>query len=121
MTVGMDRRIERAVWRRRPVQIAAGAVVVVAAGVLLALAMNGAASSVRVPAATVTIDEVQSGVFHDFVPLKGKASPKDEVYLDALDGGQVAEVLARSGDQVVVGQPLVKFRNTALELDVLDR
>ena len=117
----MDRRIERAVWRRRPVQIAAGAAVVVAAGVLLALAMNGAASSVRVPAATVTIDEVQSGVFHDFVPLKGKASPKDEVYLDALDGGQVAEVLARSGDQVVVGQPLVKFRNTALELDVLDR
>ena len=55
------------------------------------------------------------------MPLKGKALPKDEVYLDALDGGQVAEVLARSGDQVAAGQPLVKFRNTALELDVLDR
>ncbi len=121
MTVGMDRRIERAVWRRRPVQIAAGAAALVGVAVIAALAMNGAASSVRVPAATVTIDAVQSGVFHDFVPLKGKASPKDEVYLDALDGGQVAEVLARSGDQVVVGQPLVKFRNTALELDVLDR
>jgi len=121
MTVGMDRRIERPIWRRRPVQIAAGAATLVAVAVIAALAMNGAASSVRVPAATVTIDEVQSGVFHDFVPLKGKATPKDEVYLDALDGGQVAEVLARSGDQVVVGQPLVKFRNTALELDVLDR
>jgi HlyD family secretion protein len=121
MTVGMDRRIERPPWRRRPVQIAGGAVALVAAFILAALALSGAATSVRVPAATVTIDEVQSGVFHDFVPLKGKAAPKDEVYLDALDGGQVAEVLARSGDQVVVGQPLVKFRNTALELDVLDR
>jgi len=43
------------------------------------------------------------------------------VYLDALDGGQVAEVLARTGDAVSAGQPLIRFRNTALELDVLDR
>jgi HlyD family secretion protein len=120
MTVSMDRRIERAAWRRRPVLIAAAAVLVVAATVV-AVSLAGSVAGVRVPAATVTIDEVTPGVFHDFVPLKGKAAPKDEVYLDALDGGQVAEVLARSGDQVVAGQPLVNFRNTALELDVLDR
>jgi len=117
----MDRRIERPVWRRRPVLIAAAAAVLVVAATVVAVSLAGSVAGVRVPAATVTIDEVQAGVFHDFVPLKGKAAPKDEVYLDALDGGQVAEVLARSGDQVVVGQPLVKFRNTALELDVLDR
>ena len=121
MTVSMDRRIERPVWRRRPVVIAGAAAVLVVVASVVAISLAGSAAGVRVAAATVTIDEVQSGVFHDFVPLKGKASPKDEVYLDALDGGQVAEVLARSGDQVVVGQPLVKFRNTALELDVLDR
>jgi HlyD family secretion protein len=103
------------------VLIAACAVVSVAAATIVGVTLGGAASSVRVPAATVTIDQVQPGVFHDFVPLKGKALPRDEVYLDALDGGQVAEVLARSGDQVAAGQPLVKFRNTALELDVLDR
>ena len=101
--------------------IAGAAAVLVVAATIVAVSLAGSAGGVRVPAATVTIDQVQSGVFHDFVPLKGKASPKDEVYLDALDGGQVAEVLARSGDQVVAGQPLVKFRNTALELDVLDR
>jgi HlyD family secretion protein len=118
----MDRPITRPpLWRRRRALIGGGAVGGVLALLVLAVLAAGAVTSVRVPAATVTIDTVQAGVFHDFVPMKGKAAPKDEVYLDALDGGQVAEVLARSGDQVSAGQPLVRFRNTALELDVLDR
>ena len=121
MTIGMDRRIETARWRRKPVLIAAGAAVLVVVAVLAGVTLSGSAAGVRVPVASVTIEEATPGVFHDFVPLKGKALPKDEVYLDALDGGQVAEVLARGGDQVAAGQPLVKFRNTALELDVLDR
>jgi HlyD family secretion protein len=122
MSVGMDRRIERPAWRGRPVLVGAAVVggLALAGPIGLAL-LGGSVASVRVSAATVSIDPVQTGVFHDFVPLKGRALPKDEVYLDALDGGQVAEVLARSGDQVAAGQPLVKFRNTALELDVLDR
>jgi HlyD family secretion protein len=118
----MDRPISRApAWRQRRVLVAGGAVGGALALLVLAVLAAGSVSSVRVPAATASIDTVQAGVFHDFVPLKGKAAPKDQVYLDALDGGQVAEVLARSGDQVAAGQPLLRFRNTALELDVLDR
>jgi HlyD family secretion protein len=118
----MDRAITRPPpWRQRRVLIAGGAAVAALALVILAVLAAGAVSSVRVPAATVTIDAAETGVFHDFVPLKGKAAPKDQVFLDALDGGQIAEVLARSGDAVTAGQPLVKFRNTELELDVLDR
>jgi HlyD family secretion protein len=33
----------------------------------------------------------------------------------------VQEVLAQAGDMLVVGQPLLRFRNTELELEVLDR
>ena len=118
----MDRRIETPVWRRRRVVIAGGAALLAAVAVVVGVIISGSASSVRVPLATVTIDEVQPGVFHDFVPLKGKALPKDEVYLDALDGGQVAQVLARSGDQVVVGQPLGEVpQHRAGARDVLDR
>ncbi len=122
MTLAMDRPVQRPFWRRRPVMIAAGVgAAAVAALALLALVSGGAVSAVRVAAASVTIDEAQTGVFHDFVSLKGQATPRDVVYLDALDGGQVTEVLAHAGDTVAAGQPLVKFRNTALELDVLDR
>jgi HlyD family secretion protein len=119
---GMDRQIRRPrFWRRPPVLIAGGVGAGMVALLILAVWAAGAVSGVRVPAATVTVDTAEVGVFHDFVPLKGKAVPKDEVYLDALDGGQVAEVLAHSGDVVTAGQPLLRFRNTALELDVLDR
>ncbi len=47
--------------------------------------------------------------------------PRDTIYLDALEGGLVARVLVQAGDRVTVGQPLVEFSNTALELEVLDR
>jgi HlyD family secretion protein len=81
----------------------------------------GARTSLRTPAASVTIETVRLGVFHDFVLLRAKVVPREVVYLDALEGGQVAEVLAHAGDTVAAGQPLVRFRNTQLELEVLDR
>ncbi|MFI4935835.1 MAG: efflux RND transporter periplasmic adaptor subunit [Caulobacterales bacterium] len=118
----MDRPVQRPPWRRKPAMIAMGAVGALAAAAVAASLISAASvSQVRVPAATVTLDMAQEAVFHDFVPLKAKAVPKDVVYLDALDGGQIAEVLAQPGDMVVAGQPLIKFRNTELELDVLDR
>lgn len=121
MTAGMDRQIERPRWTRRRGLVVIGA----AAGCVLAgwaaVSLIGAKSSVRVPAASVTIDTVQSGVFHDQAVLRAKAAPKDVIYLDALEGGQVEHVLAHAGDMVREGQPLVQFRNTQLELDVLDR
>jgi HlyD family secretion protein len=76
---------------------------------------------VRVPAQNVTLGTVQRGVFHDFVVLRATAQPKDVIYLDALEGGQVQQVMAQAGDMVAAGQPLLRFRNTELELDVLDR
>lgn len=122
MSVGMDRPIAKAWWRSRPVMFgAAGAGVLILAG-LAALALHGAsARTLRVQASTVTIETASQGVFHDFTPLQGKVTPKDTLYLDALEGGQVQEVLAQAGDQVALGQPLIRFRNTQVELDVLNR
>ena len=102
--------------------IGAGSLVAAGLGVfLVVLALGGAERSVRVPAATVNIDTVEAGVFHDLTPLRGKVAPHDTIYLDALEGGQVEKVMAHPGDRVSVGQPLIVFRNTELELDVLDR
>ncbi|HEX5263833.1 MAG TPA: hypothetical protein VFW13_09920, partial [Phenylobacterium sp.] len=118
----MDKPIARPVWRRRRTLVAAGALAAVLSTVGLAAAVVGEAkSSVRVPVQNVTLDTVQPGVFHDFVVLRATATPKDVIYLDALEGGQVQEVLAQAGDMVAQGQPLLRFRNTELELEVLDR
>lgn len=117
----MDRPVERPRWRSRK-----AAVVGAAAAALAALAGGGVVLSsikptVRVPADTVTISAVTRGVFRDQTAFRGEIAPKDLVYLDVLEGGQVEQVLARAGDRVAAGQPIVKFRNTGLELEVLDR
>jgi HlyD family secretion protein len=118
----MDRQIATPWWRRRRTLIAAGVTVaILLAAMFGALALTGVKSSVRVPAQNVTLGTAEPGVFHDFVALRATAQPKDVIYLDALEGGQVREVLAQAGDLVKVGQPLLSFRNTELELDVLDR
>lgn len=122
MTSDMDRSIAKPRWSRRRLALAGGAAgLVVLAGVAGVGALGGARSSLRVPAAQVTVATVEPGVFHDFATLRAKVAPKDIVYLDALEGGQVQKVLAHAGDTVAAGQPLVAFRNTQLELDVLDR
>ncbi len=122
MTLEMDRKVPQSKRRNRRLMIGAALVAVLALAAYVAVTMlGGVERSVRVSAATVTIDPVQAGVFHDLTPLRGKVVPHDTVYLDALEGGQVERVMAHAGDAVVAGQPLISFRNTELELDVLDR
>jgi HlyD family secretion protein len=122
MSSEMDRRIERPRWASRRLTIAVGAGLVLLIGAIFAaVLLGGAKSSVRVRAAGVTIDTVQSGVFHDLVALRAKVTSRDVIYLDALEGGQVEKVMAQAGDTVTAGQPLVQFRNSQLELDVLER
>jgi HlyD family secretion protein len=118
----MDRKVPRSARRNRRIMIGVGSTLALGAIVTLAVAViGGAQRSVRTPMATVTIDTVEAGVFHDLTPLRGKIAPHDTIYLDALEGGQVARVMAHAGDMVSAGQPLLAFRNTELELDVLDR
>jgi HlyD family secretion protein len=122
MSAGMDRPVSRARWRSRRAGVAAGAAAVLCVVGFMAVAFVGPARrSVRVDARTLTIEAARRGVFHDFTPLQGKVAPKDTLYLDALEGGQVQAVLVQAGDRVAAGQPLVRFRNTEVELDVLNR
>jgi HlyD family secretion protein len=122
MSSDMDRRVVLPWWRRRRTVLAAGAVAaVLAVGGLGAAVVGAAKPSVRVPAQTVTLAAVEHGVFHDLVVLRAVVQPKDVIYLDALEGGQVQQVMAQAGDTVAAGQPLLRFRNTELELEVLDR
>jgi HlyD family secretion protein len=116
----MDRPIKRPKWQSRPVMIGAGVAAALVLAVLTALAVNGSSvRTLRVPVTNVTIEPVAQGVFHDFTPLQGKITPKDTLYLDAIQGGQVQEVLVQAGDRVVKGQPMIKFINHDVELNVL--
>jgi len=122
MTNAMDRQIVRSRWTGRRARIGAGLGAAAVAAVVMGVMILGRAQpSTTVAAEGLTIDSVRKDVFHDYVAIQGQATPHDTLYLDALEGGQVQQVFAQAGDRVTAGQPLVKFRNTQVELDVLNR
>jgi HlyD family secretion protein len=77
--------------------------------------------SVVVREASVVVSPVRQAVFTEYVPAQAIVAPRTTAYLDAIEGGQVAEVMVEEGAQVARGQVLLKLKNTNLQLEMLGR
>ena len=114
----MDRKIEARLVTRNRALLGIGALVV--AGTLLyAYFEPGFGWTPATTAERLTVSEVRYGTFREYVPLTGNVVPRTTVYLDAVDGGQVATVYVEEGEIVSAGQPLVELKNTNLRLQVV--
>lgn len=114
----MDRRIETT--RRRPLLIALAVAVPVIAAIVLWLSLD-TSTSFTLDGQRIRIAEVEQGVYEDYIPLRAAVEPERTVYLDAIEGGRVEDVLVEEGAAVEQGQPLVELSNTSLQLDVIAR
>ena len=116
----MDRRVEEKPRRRRRLLISVGAAVVL--GILVALYVRYALTrSVVVREASVVVSPVRQAIFTEYVPATAVVVPRTTAYLDAIEGGQVAEVMVEEGAFVTRGQVLLKLKNTNLQLEMLGR
>jgi HlyD family secretion protein len=79
------------------------------------------ANSQTVPASRLTISTVTQGRFDDFLPLRARVEPSVTVFLDAVEGGRVEQVLVEDGTVVQQGQMLAVLSNPELQLNVLAR
>jgi HlyD family secretion protein len=115
----MDRVVAKSGLSTR-VKIGLGAL-----GLLLALALfyyfAPSANSQTVPAARLTISTVTQGRFDDFLPLRARVEPSVTVFLDAVEGGRVEQILVEDGTVVQQGQMLAVLSNPELQLNVLAR
>ena len=115
----MDRVVEVKRIDRR-LLIAGGALV----GLLLLLAFwffAPSANSQSVSASRVQISTARNGTFEDFLPIRGRVTPSITVYLDAVEGGRVEQVLVEDGANVFKGQLLAILSNSDLQLSTLAR
>ncbi|MES2689615.1 MAG: efflux RND transporter periplasmic adaptor subunit, partial [Bacteroidota bacterium] len=69
----------------------------------------------------LTIAKVKTGEFREYIAIDGTVLPIKTIYLDAVEGGRVAERYVEDGDKIREGQPILKLVNTDLQLDFLQR
>jgi HlyD family secretion protein len=116
----MDRKVEQRPRRRRHLVKGVGVILLVAAAAVL-YARFALTRTVVVGRNQVVIAPVRSALFTEYVPATAIVAPRTTAYLDAVEGGQVAEVLVEEGAMVSRGQVLVKLKNTNLQLEMLGR
>jgi HlyD family secretion protein len=69
----------------------------------------------------LTISTVSFNSFREYIAVDGTVLPIKTIYLDAVEGGRVAERYVEDGAIVKEGQPVLKLVNTDLQLDFLQR
>ncbi len=117
---GMDRKVERKTpMGRRAAYVAAALLVAVFAWWFIDSLMSGRSLSIN--SERITVSNVTVGTFEDFIPLRGRLVPRSTVYLDAIEGGRVEEILVEDGTIVESGDLIAVLSNTNLQLEVLGR
>ena len=116
---GMDRVVAPSGLSKR-VKIAIGAGLALLAALLFYF-LAPSANSQTIPADRITVSTVERGRFDDFLPLRARVTPLVTVYLDAVEGGRVEQVLVEDGAMVQQGQLLAVLSNSDLQLNLLAR
>jgi HlyD family secretion protein len=114
---GMDRRVEKKKpYLKMAVAVVVGLVLVSVVWMLIDDASGG--RSFKVNESRIVISQVTEGTFEDFIPVRGRVTPLKTVFLDAIEGGRVEEVLVEDGTLMKKGDLIVTLSNTGLQLDV---
>ena len=116
----MDRVVTKKMPLGRIVGYGVGAVVA-ALFIYWLVGMLLGGRSLSVNSQRIFVSDVTVGTFEDFIPLRGRLVPRSTVYLDAIEGGRVEEVLIEDGTIVAAGDPIALLSNTNLQLEVLGR
>ena len=114
---GMDRKVAKQKSPRKKVLITIAAIVVLAA--LYAMFTDVAGGrSVSVDQTRIKVSTVKQGTFEDFIPVRGRVAPLKTVFLDAIEGGRIDQVLVEDGALLDKGALIVTLSNSTLQLSV---
>lgn len=117
---GMDRRVEKRVPMTRKIGYGAAFVGVLLFGWwLVNTLLDG--RTLTVNSQRIEVSDVIVGTYEDVIPLRGRLVPSSTVYLDAIEGGRVEEILVEDGALVKAGDLIAVLSNTNLQLEVLGR
>jgi HlyD family secretion protein len=116
----MDRKIEKKTWTpKKIVAILGGAVLL--AGIIYQIGFADHRSTMNVEKDRLSIATVSKGEFTDYILVSGQIEPARTVFLDAIEGGMVNQVIRESGALLKKGDTILVLTNSNLQLDVMQR
>ena len=118
----MDRKIEKKkglalVFSRKALPYWFGTFI---AAFILWVALRDNSSTLRVNADLITVGEVQSGEFNDYIRISGQVHPMTTVQLSPRESGIVEEIVIEEGSTVKEGDIIVRMSNDDLDLEILN-
>ena len=90
------------------------------AAFILWVALRDNSSTLRVNADLITIGEVQSGEFNDYIRISGQVHPMTTVQLSPRESGIVEEIVMEEGSTVKEGDVIIRLSNDDLDLEILN-
>ena len=116
----MDRALPQKTWTKKRIWSIAGI-----AGLLLLIGASYYFTSgntrLNVERERITISEVTSNTFREYIPVNGSVLPISTIYLDASVGGRVEERFVEDGAVLKKGTPILRLSNTDQELSLVNQ
>ncbi|MBC7745035.1 MAG: HlyD family efflux transporter periplasmic adaptor subunit [Flavobacterium sp.] len=116
----MDIAIAKKRWSTKRLTMIGGVLAII---ILIALSyfLTSGKSRVNVETDRITISEIKTGSFQEFIPVNGIVLPVTTIYLDAAEGGRVEEKYVEDGAFMKKGDPILRLTNTDLELSLVNQ
>lgn len=116
----MDRKIEKKTWTPKFIAIVTGGTLFVGF-ILYQLVFADSRSSMNVNKDRITIATVIEGEYTDYIPVSGTIEPGEVFFLDAIERGNIQNIVRESGALVEIGDTILILTNSNLQLDVMQR
>jgi HlyD family secretion protein len=115
---GMDRKVDH---RVNPLKkwLTLAVVSFFVLGGAFTLFNKSSEKALAVDSERIVISSVTSGIFEDFIPVRGRVTPAKTLFLDAIEGGRVERILVEDGTSLQTGDLIVELSNASLQLSVL--
>ncbi|UCH14870.1 MAG: efflux RND transporter periplasmic adaptor subunit [Bacteroidales bacterium] len=113
---GMDRKIEKKGINKKYIWLGIISLIILFA--FLKIIFGDKSTKLNVDAEKITIREVIYDKYQDYISVNGVVEPIKTIYLDAIEGGRVEEILIEEGNMVKKGDIIIKLSNNNLMLDI---
>ena len=82
------------------------------------LQLGDKSSKLNVETEKISMAEIKKDVFQDYIAVIGTVEPIQTIYLDAIEGGRVEEILLDEGSMLTEGDVILRLSNVNLVLDI---